>query len=279
MARIGWITMEKFENRPKDSVGSSRIRGRWVWKYWDEAEEYQIGQKYDVLIFQKAYWKTMLESFEGIKIFDLCDPDWLEPRPVFEAISHCQAVVTSTEALAEYVRKLVKDKPVVCIPDRIDLEAYPEYKKKHEGRAKEVVWFGYAQNQTCLAKTLPFLKERDLRLTVISNLPYNPSKSPEVGEINNIKYNHERINEELMKRDIVLLPEVPGLRGKFKSNNKTLTAWALGLPAAKTPQDLDRFMDAEERTKEGLKRRKEVETKWDVRESVKEWKELLSKLK
>ena len=70
----GVISMEKHENRQPNSVGSSRIRARWLWKYWNELEEFQIGKRYDFIIFQKSYWKRMLENFKGIKIFDLCDP-------------------------------------------------------------------------------------------------------------------------------------------------------------------------------------------------------------
>lgn len=68
------ITMEYLENRPLNSVGSSRIRGRWLAENWDECSLYTTGKKYDFLIFQKAYWDTMLQNFNGLKIFDLCDP-------------------------------------------------------------------------------------------------------------------------------------------------------------------------------------------------------------
>ena len=71
--KIGICTMEKFDNRVVNSVGSSRIRVRWLLKYWPEAEEYIIGKEYDVLIFQKVYWKPMMQSFEGIKILDICE--------------------------------------------------------------------------------------------------------------------------------------------------------------------------------------------------------------
>src|SRR3990167_32993 len=103
MGTVAFATMEKIDNRPYNSIGSSRIRARWLINHWDEAEEYQVGGKYNVMIFQKAYWQEMLESFTGKKIFDLCDPDWLVPRPVIESIEYCDAAVTSTETLAEFL--------------------------------------------------------------------------------------------------------------------------------------------------------------------------------
>lgn len=104
--KIAFATMEKIENRPVNSVGSSRIRARWLCDFWPEAQEYHVGEKYDVIIFQKAYWQEMMVKFDGIKIFDLCDPDWLIPRPVVESAQLCDAVVTSTQALADYLKKV-----------------------------------------------------------------------------------------------------------------------------------------------------------------------------
>ena len=40
--KIGVSTMERFDNRRSQSVGSSRIRARWLLHYWPEAEEYKI---------------------------------------------------------------------------------------------------------------------------------------------------------------------------------------------------------------------------------------------
>ena len=73
MGRVAFATMEKIDNRPYNSIGSSRIRARWLINHWDEAEEYQVGGKYNVMIFQKAYWQEMLESFTGKKIFDFLE--------------------------------------------------------------------------------------------------------------------------------------------------------------------------------------------------------------
>jgi hypothetical protein len=277
--KVGFATMEKVENRPLNSVGSSRIRARWYYKYWQEAEEYHVGGKYDVMVFQKAYWREMLESFEGIKIFDLCDPDWLEPRPVVESINLCHAAVTSTQALADYLKKFIKDKPIICIPDRVDLDEHKP-KLKHEGTLKSVAWFGYAQNFHYLEKTFEFLIEKNIALTVISNVPPAMPMGYDRLRINTIDYNYKTLHEELIKYDAILMPDTTDdLKGTFKSNNKTLTAWALGLPVIKLPTDFDRFMSAEERQKEADLRLAEVREKWDVRLSVVEYKALIDQIR
>ena len=99
--KVGLLTMEKMDNRLFNSVGSSRIRMRWMLPYWDEAEEYGIAKEYETLVFQKVYWGAMMDAFKGVKILDLCDPDWLENKPVFEFVDKVDAVVTSTPALAD----------------------------------------------------------------------------------------------------------------------------------------------------------------------------------
>lgn len=274
--KIGIATMEKIENRLENSVGSSRIRGRWLAKYWSrvegyEVEEYQVGRKYDVMIFQKAYWHEMMEEFKGIKIFDLCDPDWLDPRPVIESMELCDAMVTSTEPLAEYLRKFIKDKLVLCIPDRVDLEEH-EPRGVHEGVAKKIVWFGYGQNNHYLINTFDFLIDKGLELTTISNVPCQIPMGFDKLKVNFIEYNYRSIHEELKRFDFVLLPQTGSdLRGKYKSNNKVLTSWALGLPVAQLPEDLDRFMVDKNRNIERELRLKEIKERWDIRISVQEY--------
>lgn len=273
--KIGMITMEYYENRTPGSVGSSRIRGNWIAKYWKDCELYKVGRKYDVLIFQKAYWKDMAEKFEGIKIFDICDPDWLDHRPVVEMINYCDGVVTSTEALAEQIRKFdIGDRPVIYIPDRVDLEWSKPVKQFHKGRAKSVVYFGYYHNANIvLEPAIDSLRKRDLSLTVIADMPFHANDFF-------VKYDPETVNEEIVRHDIVLLPKAPSsnYRFQFKSNNKIIQSWALGMPVATNGEELDRFMDGEEREKERIKRLKEVKEKWDVRISVKEWQKFVKML-
>lgn len=277
-------TMEIYENRQKNSVGSSRIRGTWLTRYWPEVELFKIGKKYDFCIFQKAYHLDYMRVFPGIKILDLCDPDWLDGKPIMESIEICDAVTTSTEPLAEYLRTMT-DKPVLCIPDRLDLAEHTQT-KVHEGPAKKAVWFGYHNNQVLLDPALPTLKRLGLTLTVISDLPYYPSvKAQNIDDnwvkenVTNIKYDPETANDDIINSgDVVLNPRLEDGRFKYKSNNKTLTAWALGMPVAQDSEELERFLDPEERKREAVIRRKEVEEKWDVRFSVESYKKLLSEL-
>lgn len=282
--KIGILTMELHENRARNSVGSSRIRGNWLINHWPEAELFKIGTKYDVVIFQKAYHMEYMKIFPGIKILDLCDPDWLEGKPVKQCIDLCDAVVTSSEALAQFCRRMT-DKPVVFIDDRVDLDLHRE-RKVHTKPAEGVVWFGYHGNHQVLDSALATLKRMGLKLTVISDLPYYPGSAVAGIEeawfqknVRNIKFDAETINQDIIDSgDVVLNPKLDSGRFKYKSENKTYIAWALGMPVAFDSEDLARLMDPVARQAEADLRRKEVEEKYRTEISVEQYKDLIASL-
>lgn len=280
---IGIITMERMDSRDFNSVGSSRIRARWLLPYWDEAEEYIIGKKYDVMIFQKVYWASFKDNgnYKGVKILDICDPDWLEGKVVFEYIDWVDAVVTSTEALAEYIKKLRPNVLVRCIPDRIYLPEAVPIKDKHEVSLKKLVWFGYSHNHRYIFNTFEEIIKRGIELTVISETACDvPLTYRNRIRIKDVVYNYESINKEIIKADAVLMPEPVGTeRAKYKSDNKTVQAWSLGMPVIKVPEDLDKFSTNWEREGESKRVRKLVENEYNVKKSVEEYKALIEEIK
>lgn len=270
------VTMEQYDNRRKGSVGSSRIRGEWMIKYWDSLELYKMAvADYQFMIFQKAYWKEMVTRYSGIKIFDICDPDWLDNRPVVEMIEYCDACVTSSDRLAEQIRLFdIGDKPVVCIPDRIDFDWSAPVKEKHEGEIKSVVWFGYSTSSSILDKAVNSLKKRGIKLTVISDRAY-------INADNFIQYNHETVNAEIVKHDAVLLPPYTSetYKHQFKSNNKTVQSWALKMPVVTNADELDLWNDPIKRQKEVDEKYKQAQDFYNVKQSVDEYKLLVDTIK
>jgi len=276
--KVGIITFEKKDNRVKGSIGSARIRGSWLWDNWDEAEEFQIGEKYDVVIFQKAYWMTFAMDFKGIKIFDICDPDHLDGRPVVEMMELCDACTFSTQALCDYYSKLTT-KPCYHVPDRIDIPSHDKDKRKeHKGVAKTAVWFGYSHNMNDIEKTVPFLDDKKIKLTIISDnqVPIYGEKQPMF-----LKYAYPKIHTDIAKSDMVVLPEydLKDARQKYKSNNKDVTCWALGVPVVKVPTDIDGYMTAENRNKAVDKWQKIIKDEYDVKLSVDKYKEIINHVK
>jgi hypothetical protein len=280
--KVAILSNEQYTNQQKNTVGSTRIRSTWVLKHWPEAEEFKIGVKYDAIIFQKAYFLDYLRIYDGIKILDICDPDWMEGRPVVEAAALCDAVAVSSEGLLKYLDGILST-PVYYVPDTFDPMSHRE-KKEHAGRAKECVWFGYHHNQVVLDSVLPTLKRLGLTLTVISDLPYFPTSAIHgvdkgwlAANIKNVKFDPDTLNEEIiMGGDMVLNNRTDEGKFRYKSDNKTIIAWALGMPVAKTAEDVDRFMDHDARVFEANKRVTEVYENWTSERTVHEYKQIIT---
>jgi len=184
------------------------------------------------------------------------------------------AVTCATESLAGEFRRLTS-KPVVVIPDRIDLSQFPR-QKVHKGRAKVAVWFGYANNFPVINRgVLSALNKLNLRLAVVADKPF----ASKIVIVNNKKWSEADWQSQILAGDIAINPRLETAPWKFKSNNKTLTAWALGLPLAADALELQRFMDAGARSRDAALRMKELKEKWDIRFSVKEYQELIYRLK
>lgn len=275
----GIITFAAMHGRPIWKIGSSVIRGKWLAEAWSEADLWSNGKKFDSLIFQKAYWEQMMMDFSGPKILDLCDPDWMDGVLELKKVSHLvDAITCSNQGLTDFISKIVTNIPVVTIPDRLNL-SYFTNPRKHTERAKNVVWFGYSHNaKEVLPRVLPSLKGHGLDLIVISNAGFNPVNSMGV-QIQNIEWSSERAYEDIKLGDFAINPKSVYGNFRFKSENKTITAWGLGLPVAETADDLDRFMDPQERQKEIDLRRKELGEKWDILLSVQQFKEILNGIK
>lgn len=279
--KIGVILHESVHG--KQDLASSRIRGKWIIKYWSEAEEYVNGKKYDVIIYQKSYLVEMAKAFDGIKIFDLCDPDWVNQELVMEMIEECDAVTCSSPGLTDYLKTITK-KPVYYIPDRIDMEYVGRRKKVHRGQAKEVVWFGYSHNSHVLKSAIYALKRYKLKLSLITEqmttiTAYADKKDERRIPERWTKWNLDTFCDEVLKSDICIMPGSLRPNDRFKSNNKTILAQALGLPVANTADDLKRLLDPKKRQEEADKRYKEAREEYDVRKSVAQLKKIINEIK
>jgi len=276
MEIIKILTWERKNGRTHGTVGSSIIRGDWLIKHWDEASLWSEGAKSDVMIFEKVYWEEMMDAYPGIKILDLVDPDFLTGALELVKISQkVDAITCSSKGLYDYVKKVVKC-PVKHIPDRLDLEFF-NYKKEHSGKATNVVWFGYHNNaKDVLPMILPTLANLGLSLTVVSNQDYVNLNSCGV-EIINKQFNWDTIKFDLTYGDIVLNPQ-PIERNKrfiYKSENKTWIAWACGMPVANTLEELELFLDPDQRKIEVEEKLKFIKEECDIKKSVKDFKNLI----
>lgn len=272
MYKTGFYLFER--KHGKEDTASSRIRGHWLIKKWKGAEEIKWGKKYDVLIYQKVYETNMAKEWQGkaIQILDLCDPDWFEYQPVREMIEYVDAVTVSSMGLKRYIENIT-DKPVKFIPDGV-LELGE--RKKHKGKAKKIVWFGYAHNDNALRDAEQTIRELGLELTVISNANYE-------GKMVNANWiswqSDKQCDDEIKKHDIVILPHSQNPKYIYKSKNKTYKSWALGIPVAHTGDDLRRLLIGKERDKESKEKYNLVKDKYMTKHAVSKFKELIDELK
>jgi len=251
----------------KRGIGSSRIRGRWVIKYLNgiegvEAESFVQGKEYDAIVFQKAYWREMAREFKGVKILDICDPDWLDGADVVSFCRHMDAVTVPTEEMKFAIERFT-DTPVFVIPDGEDFETLPS-PKIHDGTAKTVLWYGYSHNMDILDGAYDIIKKHGLTLRIVSDGRLNTSEC----QVENVQWDEATCDEEYQKADFAIFPRKKSGRGIYKSDNKTTHAWALGLPVARTPDDVARFMNETERIIDSEIRYQEARRNHDVKKSA-----------
>ena len=267
----------------KRDVGSSKIRVHNLVERWPEAELYKYGENPDVLIYQKVYVTdefTFPEHFEGIQILDICDPDWMQiDVQIRRTVDAVDAVVCPTEAIKNFISQMT-DKPVRVIKDRFDVSSFPG-PKTHQGKAKKAVWFGYAHNADLLQDALNGLKSRDMELTIISDVdpmiyPYADDDYTE--RIHWKPYYNQTILENLQEHDICVLPAGMRPQDHFKSENKDMIARLCGLPVAKTGEDLDSLVEAEDRNSSVRSWHQYVREEYDVAKSVHEYQQLIGEL-
>lgn len=270
--KIGFLPFERVHG--KQNIGSSRIRVYWITKNWEDAEVFKYGQKYDIIVYQKVYYPRILERYDGLKILDVCDPDWIDNENFMKCLPMFDAVVTSSAQLKDFISTLT-DVPVINIQDGHDLGWYGEPAEPTEGSGKNAAWFGFSHNASALIPVYDTLKELEIKLTI-----YSDRQDGNMNRADNwVKYDPADINENLKKHDMIILPhDIYNANFKYKTNNKEVSCWGLGVPVAKTKDDLLRLMDYKQRVKDSKENRKKFVEKYDVKYSVDEWKKFIKTL-
>lgn len=275
-------------------VSSARIRCFWVAKYWKESKIITSlnGEEADVFILQKCFKHPIAEQVQNLKakgkklIWDLCDPDWWLYPNEFHAIAKCMdAIVCCNQALAEDFRAEFTEYSPWIIPDRHDPEFHATIKIHNSIDAPIFVWFGWSQNRVALYGVFDFLEKlwargSRFKLLILDEDPY--TKLDWFGfPVMHKEWSMETFHQDLLSADIALLPPYPGLRGQLKSDNKKTTAMWAGLPVT-DGSDYFRLKDlignVEERRRAGFEGRQICEAKYDVRQSVEEWRSVIANL-
>ena len=270
MSKVGFLTFDKDR---RDKTGSARIRAHNLIKYEQNFEEFTAGVKYNVVVFQKFYWHEYAELYQGIKILDICDPDWLggsKDVNIRRMLNAMDGVVCNTKNMADYIKKIT-DKPITVIPDRHDMNIFKE-KKIHTGDAKSAIWFGYSHNARVLEIYINKLQEMGIRLTIMAEKAVSACRS-------NRSYKDmetfvkwpdtiRKVNRELIRHDFALLPKRRKYQDQYKSNNKATHARAVGLPVVQYGDELDIMIKADARIDDQEKYFKDTKREYNCKRSI-----------
>ncbi len=275
------------------SWASARIRCFWVAPYLnadvvDIDAITEIPSGYDVYIFQKAATCEYVKQARGYGkvILDLCDPvHWFSPKEVIQLLPHIDGITASSEALAvdiqEWLQRYGDYKPVTCIPDRMNMDHYPIHRTHSDVHPVRFVWYGMAYNRVGLFEahyTLCRLAAEgyQFELTIFDNAPGTKFIDDNTYPIYYVPWDLETENQVIAAHDIAILPNYPGEWGKVKSNNRTLTAIACGVPVV-TSNLIDYYyirsliLRVEERRKLLAEQTVEYADYFDMQQSADEW--------
>lgn len=280
MPQIGILPFSHFGGANK-VVGSSFLRAEGIANNADDFEIWKHGKKYDGLIFQKVYWKEMMQLFEGPKILDLCDPDWLNGSlNIVETGDLVDAITCSSEELTNAVKKLLPNKMVVHVPDRLDFRVYPPVKKQHNRVMKKVVWFGFIHNAyETLGKFSTVIRRYNLDLTIIADRPYEQRDAIYELQPKYVQFDHDTAYTKIQDHDVVLNPRSTKASFKYKSNNKSVISWKLNLPVAETADQLEGFFNLDKRIKEVEEKQLLVSQQYNITFSIDQYRSIFEKIK
>lgn len=279
-----------------ETWASSRLRSYWPAKYLENAITVSWSDKAAVPMDCDAYvWmKTAqpeaakeLKARGAIQFVEVCDPTWWwEPEKTRAMVDTVDAVVAATQPAGKDFLEWYGDenKRVYIIPDRLELSHYAmrrtDYRTSDPVR---FIWYGVAINRFALIGAVAYLDRLaangvKFELTVFDNAPDQTFYISDQFPIAHQRWSLEGENQVIASHDVALLPPYPGPWGKIKTNNKTLTAWACGLPVT-TGHDWNdllgcatlsnyRFMKAQQGYEE-------LTTNYDVRKTAHDWLEII----
>jgi len=301
--KIGWVVWDTITHGTENA--SSRIRAFWVQKYMPDSEiittEERLVQM-DGVIFQKRFteqdvlWAQILITENIPFIFDVTDPEWdnkykhysrAKQKNLNTMINLSDAVTVPTKYLAYSCRKGFPNKKVVVIPDRIDLEMYPEVKiHKNHGKPFTIFWLGVHPNVDCIELAREDLERLGQEFPIKLICSYGPTMDSRIPSFKNIKlgqttWTEAKSTKLMLEADVSINPRFNDIR-QYKSSNKTIKALACGVPCVE--QDFynkikPHLLSVERRNAVGTWGRHFVETKYDSKQSVEEYLNLFKSTK
>ncbi|MBN2003053.1 MAG: hypothetical protein JXA21_06820 [Anaerolineae bacterium] len=228
------------------NTGSALIRAHWIAKYWPGAAVYngeQALSEWDLILFQKAYlsvWsQSIIDRLAALRnqkgaptlVLDLCDPDFLgeeHRRRLLDVLPAFDFATAPTQPLVDWLGQYL---PAYLVPDTFDPEAITTYHGFEWAGRPRCCWIGYHTNRAALSPALLDVVRRfGLELDIIDvdrPVPFADWL------------------QMLTQYDVLLNPRPDWGKYRYKSNNKSIIAWAAGVAVAETAEDLRALADPE----------------------------------
>jgi len=283
----------------KIDCDNSRYRAWWVAEAADWAKcvsietitsvSNSINSNYDTVVFPSLCDSNTVELMrkcqdEGkIVVWDIYNPLWWthprETQEIFDA-QLIDKIVVSNEGLAEDLRRTFCRSSTI-ITDRM-APAFHSSTKQHKSVEYPILlWFGendlLSLNGVLLTLHRLAAEGVQFRLRILDDGARDEVHIDGV-DVEYHRWRLEAFHDELCAADVVLTPTYPGPWGRMKSINRQVSAWWAGLPTAsgENPAQLKLLLtDARFRAEVGLHNRRLAEARYDVAQSVAEWKSLL----
>lgn len=228
-------------------TGSRLWRCEWVARHWPGAAVYDGTQRftdYQLFVFQKAYLGQAAQSLifrlarlrdagKAIKlVFDLCDPDFLDDTHRERLLAVLPLFDCATATTMPLVDWLGAYLPAYHVPDGVDLAAVTVQREFVATDTPTLVWMGYQRNTGALQAIAPVMVELGVQGDIVAVDKPVPL---------------ENFLAQMIQYDILLNPRPEQSAHRYKSDNKTLLAWAAGVAVARDGAELARLLDNSDR--------------------------------
>jgi len=234
-------------------TASTRIRVDYVLPYMKDAiasNNPSDLKDCDVIIFQKRYkeedcrWARFFKKCNKKVIFDLTDPVWDKDYPaVYFPITHdkeeyfnmmiqlSDCITFPTFKLESMFLETFGKYNTKVVLDRIDLSLH-QYPKVHEDKKQYIIlWHGtkFSISHIDLVRNdlEKLAKEVNFKLVIIYEKGGEQLKPFKNFEVEYKIWDINTINQEILNADITINPHP---ENSYKSNNKCVKSWALGVP-------------------------------------------------
>ena len=298
---IGFVTLQNKEN---DKVASTRLRVTWALPYLKNSfvsENYEELKQADVVVFQSRHEIPDIKMAERLKadgvklIWDFTDPHWLKEydpnaiHPIFHKIAQLADVVTlPTEEEARTYKLTFPHVPTEILKDRLELSEYPAIKRHTKNDKFKICWHGSYGNFSSIDLARQDLEKlgKEFDITFICVYDTGNIHNRQVNPFKNLKldirtWTNDVTTQALLESDVSINPKFDNHWKSYKSNNKTITSWACGVPCIERnfyDEIKKYFLNVKLRNEEAIIKREIIEKEYDVRLTAKEWINIATKL-